>query len=168
MVYVCENCGALFSRASKQDHCPSCGTASIHFANRMERHEYASQMAKLIRTNCVDGLRFPNMVVTEISMPNCFAFKLPVTALQIDSGMILEIFVEFGQSAVDPSSLTANVWVRQDFGESIQFLMSLYLPVKPEETTKEQVNRFFEALSGNQTFTAKLFDFVTEQLEYGS
>ena len=167
MVYVCENCGALFSRASKQDHCPSCGTASIHSANQTERHEYALQMAKMIRHNCVDRLQFPNMVVTEISIPNYFVFRLPATALQIDSGMMLEISVEYGQSAVDPNELTANVWARQESGETIQFLMSLYLPARENETAKEQVGRFFEALSGNEAFTSKLFDFVTEQLEYG-
>lgn len=166
MVYVCDNCGALFSRASKQDHCPSCGTALIHSANQVERHEFASQMAELIRSNCADGPRFPNMVVTEISMPSYFAFKLPATALQIDSDMMLEISVEFGPSAVDPTALTANVWVRQEFGETIHFLMSIYLPAKRGETTREQVNRFFGALSGNERFTSRLFDFVTEQLEH--
>lgn len=168
MVYVCENCGALFSRASKQDHCPSCGTALIHSANQTERHKYALQMAKLIRNNCVDSCRFPNMVVTEISIPNCFAFKLPATALQIDSDMLLEISVEYGQSAVDPNALTANVWAREECGETLQFLMSLYLPAKEGESPREQVGRFFESLSGNKTFTAKLFDFAIQQLEYGS
>lgn len=167
MVYVCDNCGALFSRASKQDHCPSCGTALIHSANQVEQHEYAAQMAELIRSSCVDGPRFPNLVVTEISTLNCFAFKLPATALQIDSDMMLEITVEFGPSAVDSTALTANVWVRQEFGEAIHFLMSIYLPIiERGETIQEQVNRFFGALSGNERFTSRLFDFVTEQLEH--
>ena len=93
MVYVCDNCGALFSRASKQDHCPDCGKSLVRSANPVEQHEYASHLAELIRENCADLPQFPNIVETEISMINCFAFKLPATALQVDSGMVVEIMV---------------------------------------------------------------------------
>lgn len=168
MVYVCDSCGALFSRAGKQDHCPDCGERLIRSANQVEREEYTAHLAELIRNNCVDAPRFPNTVMTEISMLNCFAFSLPATALQIDSPMMVEISVEFGVNAADQNELTANIWARQERGKTIRFLMSIHLPTKQGEAPREQARRFFAALSGNQAFTAKLFDFVTEQLEHGA
>lgn len=164
MVYVCENCGALFSRASKQDHCPDCGKNLIRSANHVEQHEYASRMAELIRKNCLEAPRFPNIVVTEISILNAFAFKIPVTALQIDSGMVIEVSVEFGENAADPNDLTANLWARQENGTGIGYLTSVHLPMKQDEPVSDQINRIFSSLSENETFKAKLYGFVIDQL----
>ena len=165
MVYVCDSCGALFSRAGKQDHCPDCGRSQLHSANPEEQHEYAAQMAELIRQSYADSQRFPNTVETEISMVNCFTFKLPVTALQIDSDQMVELMVEFGENAADRGELTANVWAIRESGRTSDFLMSVYLPNRRGESMGEQVSRVFDALSGNREFTAKLFDFITEQME---
>ena len=159
MVYVCDNCGALFSRASKQDHCPDCGKSLVRSANPVEQHEYASHLAELIRENCADLPQFPNIVETEISMINCFAFKLPATALQVDSGMVVEIMVEFGENAADQNDLTANVWARQENGVQMDFLVSLHLPARQKEPLREQLRRIFSALNENRTFQGRLLSF---------
>ena len=166
MVYVCDNCGALFSRASKQDHCPDCGKSLVRSANPVEQHEYASHLAELIRENCADLPQFPNIVETEISMINCFAFKLPATALQVDSGMVVEIMVEFGENAADQNDLTANVWARQENGVQMDFLVSLPLPARQKEPLREQLRRIFSALNENRTFQGRLLSFVTAQLKH--
>mgnify|MGYP002475553894 CR=1 FL=1 len=166
MVYVCDNCGALFSRASKQDHCPDCGKSLVRSANPVEQHEYASHLAELIRENCADLPQFPNIVETEISMINCFAFKLPATALQVDSGMVVEIMVEFGENAADQNDLTANVWARQENGVQMDFLVSLHLPARQKEPLREQLRRIFSALNENRTFQGRLLSFVTAQLKH--
>ena len=49
MVYVCENCGYLFSRANAQDQCPDCGGHMVRSANAVEQGEFVSQVAELIR-----------------------------------------------------------------------------------------------------------------------
>lgn len=166
MVYVCDNCGALFSRASKQDHCPDCGKSLVRSANPVEQHEYASHMAELIRENCADAPQFPNIVETEISMLNCFAFKLPATALQIDSTMVVEITVEFGENAADQNDLTANVWARLEDGVRMDFLVSLHLPARRTEPLREQLKRIFAALNENRTFQVRLLNFVTAQMKH--
>lgn len=166
MVYVCDNCGALFSRTDKQRHCPDCGKNLIRSANQVERHEFISRMAGLIQEKCVDhSPRFPSMVETAISMVDCFTFQLPVTALQIDSSLVVGIWVEFGQNANDWNDLTANVWAVENSRQFHQFLMSVHLPMNPAETRREQVERIFSALSGNRIFVDKLLEFVTEQLD---
>ena len=168
MVYVCDNCGARFSRATKQDHCPDCGKRLIHSANQVEQHEYASQIAELIRDHYADSSRYPNMVMTEISVLNCFAFKLPATAVQIDSDMVVELLVEYGENAADQDDLTANVWARPENGMTNAFLMTVHLPAKQDEPLHEQMNRVFSALSGNRTFSTALRGFIQEQLNQNS
>lgn len=165
MVYVCDNCGARFSRATKQDHCPDCGKRLIRFANQVEQHEYVSQIAELIRDNYAGSSQHPNMVMTEVSILNCFAFKLPATAVQIDSGMVVELSVEYGENAADQNDLTANVWARPENGTTYDFLMTVHLPAKQDEPLREQMNRVFSALSGNDVFATALRGFVQRQLE---
>lgn len=105
------------------------------------------------------------MVETEIFVPNSFGFMLPATAVQIDSDMVVEITVEYGQNAADRKDLTANVWARQANGTQIDFLLPLHLPVMQGETAQGQIDRIFSALNGNSMFTARLHDYITEQLE---
>lgn len=167
MVYVCDNCGALFSRGSKQDQCPDCGKPMVRSANSVEQHEFASHVAELIRGNCKQQPRFPNLVETELSLLNCFAFKLPATALQIDSDMVVEITVDFGENAADRNDLTANVWARDIGGVAIGFLMSVHLPARQGEQPLEQMSRIFASLSENERFKVKLFDYITKRLEEG-
>lgn len=165
MVYVCDDCGYLFSRAGAQGQCPDCGGRMIRPANAVEQSEFVSQVAELIREGREQEPRFPNLVETEISMLNSFAFKLPATALQIDSGMMVEVLVEYGESSADRQELIANVWARQVRGGTSRFLMPVRLPAKKDESRRDQVNRVFAALNENGAFKVKLYDFVSAQLQ---
>lgn len=164
MVYVCDNCGYLFSRADAQDRCPDCGGRMIRSANAVEQNEFVSQVAELIREGRDQEPRYPNLVETEISILSSFAFKLPATALQIDSNMMVEVLVEYGESAADRRELVANVWARQVRGGISQFLMPVCLPGKQDEPQRDQVNRIFAALNENDAFKVKLYDFVSARL----
>ena len=167
MVYVCDNCGYLFSRTEGQDQCPDCGKHMIRSANPVEQGEFAARMAELIRDGCADDPRFPNLVETEICLLNCFLFKLPATALQIDSDMIVDVFVEYGESSANREELIANVWAKRSGGSTMRFLMPVRLSAQPGDTSREQVSRVFEALNNNETFKTELFDFVTDLLSHG-
>lgn len=166
MVLTCDNCGFLFSRTEETDQCPDCGKHVVRPANEIEQEEFAARMAELIREECAEAPRFPNLVETEISMLSSFSFRLPATALQIDSQMIVDIIVEYGESSVDRNELVGNVWARQEGGLTTNFLMSVHLPAKQGEAPKEQVNRVFAALNDNDSFKVKLFDFVTGQMAH--
>ena len=168
MVYVCENFGYLFSRANAQDQCPDCGGHMVRSANAVEQGEFVSQVAELIRDKQQQEPRFPNMVETEISMLNSFAFKLPATALQIDSGMMVDVLVEYGENSADRNELIANVWARLVGGRTLYFLMPVRLPVREDEPRRDQVNRIFAALNENGTFKVKLYDFVAALLQGAS
>ena len=98
-------------------------------------------------------------------MLNSFSFRLPATALQIDSRMIVDVIVEYGQSADDENGLTGNLWARQEGGRSAASLMSGHLPAKEGEALREQANRVFEALSDSGEFNGKLVDFIKGQME---
>lgn len=167
MVYICENCGFLFSRTNKKHQCPDCGKTRVRSASKAEVYEFISRIAQLIHGRYAQDPRFPNLVETEISTLNCFAFTLPATALQIDSDMMTEIIVNYGQSSADQDKLTANVWAKRDNGVTVDFLMSLHLPAKEDEPPNEQVGRIFAALNMNDSFKTRLFDFMTKQLEAG-
>lgn len=165
MLYVCDNCGFLFSRTGEQNQCPDCGRHKIRPASLEERDEFAARAAAFIQDECCGDPRFPNYVETEISMLKTFTFKLPATALQIDSGMVVDILVEFGESAADRSELMANVWAKENDGVTVRFLMPIRLPAISGEPQKEQVNRVFAALNENDVFKSKLYHFVEHQLE---
>ncbi len=164
MVYVCDNCGARFSRTGQLNHCPDCGTNLLHPANQVEQHEYLSQVAELLREKFGDGSRCPNAVMTEILLSSCFSFKLPAAALRIDDPMVVEISVDYGEDT-RRNELAGNVWARQENGKTMEFLMSVYLPVRPDETPQEQVGRIFSALNGNERFRTALSSFISERLK---
>lgn len=164
MLYVCDNCGLLFSRTGEQEQCPDCGKHMVRSANAVEQHKFASRMAELIRCVRSEEPRFPNLVETEISMLDVFTFKLPATALQIDSEMMVDVIVNYGESSADRGELIANVWAKRADGVTVCFLMPIHLPARPGETPKERINRIFATLNENGTFKVKLFDFVAEQL----
>lgn len=97
-------------------------------------------------------------------MLSSFSFRLPATALHINSGLIADIVVEYGENPADRTELAGNVWARQEGGMTSSFLMSVHLPVKQGELPKEQVDRIFASLNSNSTFRAKLSAFFREQL----
>ena len=160
MILACDNCGFIFSRTEETEQCPDCGKYEVRPANEEEQAEFAQRMAELSRSEHSEQPRIPDIEDTEFSMFSSFSFRLPATALQIDSGMIVDIAVEYGEN---PSELVGNAWVRQEGGRSAAFLMSVHLPVKPDETPKEQVNRIFASLNGDDAFRTKLFDFIVQQ-----
>lgn len=166
MIFICDNCGFIFSRSEETEQCPDCGKYEVRPANEEEQKEFAQRMAELVREERAEAPRFPNLVETEISMLNTFSFRLPATALQIDSRMIVDIIVEYGQSVDDENGLTGNVWARREGGRTTTFLMSVHLPAKEGETPREQVNRMFGALSDNGEFNGKLVEFISSQQAY--
>ena len=168
MIFTCDNCGFIFSRSEETEQCPDCGKYEVRPANEAEQEEFSARMAELIREECAEAPRFPNLVETEISMFSTFAFRLPATALRIDSKMIVDIAVEYGESSTDGNELIGNVWARQEGGRSAVFLMSAHLPAKSDEAPKEQVDRVFGALNDNGEFNAKLVDFITEQTAHSA
>ena len=61
--------------------------------------------------------------------------------------------------------MAGNVRARQENGKTMEFLMSVYLPVRPDETPQEQVGRIFSALNGNERFRTALSSFISERLK---
>lgn len=165
MLYVCDNCGFLFSRTGGQERCPGCGQHMIRSANAVEQKKFVSRITELLRGGCPEEPRFPNLVETEISILNAFTFKLPATALQIDSGMMVDVIVNYGHSSSQQGELIANVWAKRADGVTVCFLMPVRLPAKEGELQRDQINRIFGALNENETFKTRLFDFVAGQLE---
>lgn len=165
MIFTCDNCGFIFSRTTETEQCPDCGKFAVRPATEDEQKEFEHRMAELSESECSEEPRFPNEVDTEISMLNSFSFRLPATALQINSTMIVDVLVEYGENSADRDELAGNVWVRPEGGRTVSYLMSVHLPTGDAKTPKEQVNRIFSALNGNDEFKAMLFHFVKEQLE---
>lgn len=166
MIFTCDNCGFIFSRSEETEQCPDCGKYEVRPANESEQEEFAERMAELSRSEHSEAPRIPDIGDAEISMFSSFSFRLPATALQINSGMIIDVIVEYGENPADRDELAGNVWARQEGGLTTNFLMSVHLPAKQGETSKEQVNRVFASLNDNDSFKVKLFDFVTGQMAH--
>lgn len=168
MVFICDNCGFIFSRSTETEQCPDCGKFTVRPANEDEQKEFDQRMAELSESGCSEEPRFSNEVDIEISMLSSFSFRLPATALQINSPMIVDVLVEYGENSADRDELAGNVWVRQEGGLTISYLMSVHLPAGDAKTPKEQVNRIFGALNDNDEFKTLLFHFVKGQLGHKS
>ena len=133
-------------------------------ADEEEQEEFATRMAELTLSERSESPRVPELWDAEISMLSSFSFRLPATALHINSGLIADIVVEYGENPADRTELAGNVWTRQEGGMTSSFLMSVHLPVKQGELPKEQVDRIFASLNSNSTYRAKLSVFFREQL----
>lgn len=168
MILTCDNCGFLFSRVDETDQCPDCGKHMVRPANEDEQEEFATRMAELTRSERSEPPRIPEIEDAEISMLSSFSFRLPATALKINSGMILDVIVEYGENPADRTELAGNVWARQEGGATANFLMSVHLPVKQNETSREQVDRIFASLNDSERFREKLCGFVSDQMEHGN
>ena len=168
MIFTCDNCGFIFSRSEETEQCPDCGKYEVRPANETEQEEFSERMAELSRSEHSEAPRTPDIEDAEISMFSSFSFRFPATALQIDSGMIIDVIVEYGENPADRDELAGNVWARQEGGLTTNFLMSVHLPAKQGEAPKEQVNRVFAALNDNDSFKVKLFDFVTGQIAHNA
>ena len=146
---TCDNCGFIFGRADETDQCPDCGKHMVRPANEAEQEEFAARMAELVQSERSEAPRIPELWDAEISMLSSFSFRLPATALQINSRMVVDVIVEYGENPADRSELAGNVWARQEGGMTSSFLMSIHLPAKQGETPKEQVNRIFATLNND-------------------
>ena len=166
MVFTCDNCGFIFSRTEETDQCPDCGKHMVRPANEAEQEEFAARMAELVESERSEAPRIPDLEDAEISMLSSFSFRLPATALQINSSMIVDVVVEYGENPADRTELAGNVWARQEGGMTSSFLMSVHLPAKQGEAPKEQVGRIFALINSSSTFKAKLSCFISEQLEH--
>ena len=166
MIFTCDNCGFMFSRSEETDQCPDCGKYEVRPANEEEQEEFATRMAELSRSEHSEAPRIPDIEDAEISMLSSFSFRLPATALRINSTVIVDVVVEYGENPADKSELAGNVWARQEGGTTSSYLMSVHLPIKQGETPKEQVDRVFAALNGSGVFKAKLADFISGQLPH--
>ena len=164
MIFTCDNCGFIFSRSEETEQCPDCGKYEVRPANEEEQKEFAQRMAELSESEHLERPRIPDFEDTEFSMFSSFSFRVPATALQIHSRMIVDIAVEYGENPANRSELIGNVWARQEGGRSAAFLRSVHLPAKEGEAPREQANRVFEALSDNGEFNAKLVDFIKGQV----
>lgn len=164
MILTCDNCGFIFSRSEETDQCPDCGKHLVRPADEDEQGEFTARMAELTRAEHADSPRSPALEDAEISMLNSFSFRVPATALRVSSTMIVDVVVEYGENPADRTELAGNIWARQEGGRTTSFLMSVHLPGKPDETSKEQANRVFGALNDNMEFNGKLVDFIREQL----
>ena len=164
MILTCDNCGFIFSRSEETDQCPNCGKHLVRPADEDEQGEFTARMAELTRAEHADSPRSPALEDAEISMLNSFSFRVPATALRVSSTMIVDVVVEYGENPADRTELAGNIWARQEGGRTTSFLMSVHLPGKPDETSKEQANRVFGALNDNVEFNGKLVDFIREQL----
>ena len=164
LILTCDNCGFIFSRTDETDQCPDCGKHMVRPANEDEQEEFAIRMAELTRSERSEAPRIPEIEDAEISMLSSFSFRLPATALKINSGMILDVIVEYGENPADRTELAGNVWARQEGGATANFLMSVHLPARQNEAPRAQVDRIFASLNESGTFRARLADFVSEQL----
>ena len=164
MIFTCDNCRFIFSRVEETDQCPDCGKHAVRPANEAEQEEFSARMAELTQSERSEAPRIPDLWDAEISMLSSFSFRLPATALKINSAMIVDVVVEYGEHPADRSELAGNIWVRQEGGLIGSFLMPIHLPTKSGEALKEQVNRIFASLNENSVFKKKLADFISGQL----
>lgn len=164
LIWTCDNCGFIFSRTEETDQCPDCGKHMVRPANEAEQEEFAARMAELTQSERSEAPRIPELWDAEISMLSSFSFRLPATALQINSSMIVDVVVEYGENPANRTELAGNIWVRQEGGLTGSFLMPIHLPTQLGETLKEQVNRIFASLNENSAFKKKLADFISSKL----
>jgi predicted nucleic acid-binding Zn-ribbon protein len=164
MILTCDNCGFIFSQAEETDQCPDCGKHLARPADEAEQEEFATRMAELTRAEHADRPRSPTLEDSEISMLNSFSFRVPATALHINSTIIVDVVVEYGENPADRTELAGNAWARQEGGTTGSFLMAVHLPIKQGETPKEQVDRIFAALNGSGASQSQLSQFILEQL----
>lgn len=168
MILTCDNCGFIFSRADETEQCPDCGKHMVRPAGEDEQEEFATRMAELSQSERSEAPRIPEIEDAEISMLSSFSFRLPATALKINSTVIVDVVVEYGENPADRTELAGNVWARQEGGTTSSYLMSVHLPAERNEPPKEQVDRIFASLNGSGIFKSKLADFISEQLPHNS
>lgn len=166
MVYSCDNCGFIFSRSSEPEQCPDCGKSAVRPASEIEHEEFTARLSETLGDG--SSVPFPDVVETNIEEIDCFKFKLPATALQIDSRMILEIVVEHGISPGNQEMVVANVWARPVGGVLSGFLMPLHIPAIPDEPVLERAGHITAELNKSELFMEQLHKFIAMMLNAGN
>lgn len=128
-------------------------------ANEVEQEEFAARLSGSIKDRLSDS--FPDLVEINIEQVDCFIFKLPVTAVQIDSNMIMEIVVEHGISPANQNMVAANVWARPVGGVLSGFLLPIQVKFIPNESLLERAERITASLNESSLFLEQLYKFVT-------
>ena len=103
---------------------------------------------------------FPDFVETDLNIINALSFRLPATAVGIDSNKIMEIVVEYGENPTNTSDLIANAGAREVGAVIRGFIDSVHLPVQKDEPPMEQAERILAALNESETFQEQLSEFV--------
>lgn len=164
MVFVCESCHFLFSRAQQPEQCPDCGKYAIRPADMDEQAEFERYItnkedieeSKVIETED-DMELLPDLCEIEINEHlSYFTFLLPATALGFRDDMILEISVEYWKSE-DETQYHANVWARQKESRAKLFVYPALVPVS--ETPELSI---IESLNTNEVFIDIMHDFIGE------
>lgn len=166
MIFVCDNCGFLFSRSSEPEQCPDCGKSAVRPANEVEQEEFSARLSETLGDE--SPAPFPDIVETDIEGIDCFKFKLPATALQIDSRMIMEIVVEHGISPDAQDTVVANIWARPVGGVLSGFLMPLQILAIPNEPVMERAGRITAALNESDLFLEQLHKFIAMMINAGN
>lgn len=166
MIFACDNCGFIFSRSFELEQCPDCGKNTVRPANEVEQKEFSARLSGQMEDD--PSTPFPDIVETSIDQIDCFVFKLPVTALQIDSGMIMEIVVEHGINPANQDIITANVWARPVGGVLSGFLLPVHVQFIPNEPLLERAERITAALNESDLFLEQLQKFVTMLMNSGN
>lgn len=157
MIFVCDNCGYLFSRTVEPEQCPDCGKSLIRSANEIEQEEFAARMSAPKWDGFPADFRPQDAVLEET---NAFKFQMPVSALQIDSHQIIEIVVEHGVSSWDPSRIVANAWAKLVGAKFSGTVITIQVPLKQNEPSDKRMRRIFEALMENGSFFENLRAFM--------
>ena len=158
MLFTCDNCGRIFEHPYAPIPCPDCGSGAVRPANEAEQKEFSSYQTES---------HFPDLVETEIEVVDCFRFKLPATAMGINSNKIIEIVVEHGMSARKNNVITANIWARPVGGVLSGFLLPIEVPAKQNESVLERSERIVTAINSSDQFMEQLCKFITMLINRG-
>lgn len=166
MVYICDNCAFMFSQDEEPELCPDCGKNLVRPANAVEQEEFSARAAESAWSEFPSDFQPPDLTNAVLEEMNTFKFQMPVSDLGIDSHLQIEIVMEHGVDAADPEMILANAWVKLVGASFSKMLLTLQLPLKPNEPPAKRMRRIFEALTGTDLFFETLRNFVILLMEH--
>lgn len=99
------------------------------------------------------------MAQIEINILDCFSVQIPVEAVGIKEKAIVEIVVEYGQSANDDGKLFAKVWARKPYNILSGYIYGTYLKYIKDEAPMDSATRICDELNKSDQFIAALGTF---------
>lgn len=99
------------------------------------------------------------MAQVEINVINCFSVQIPVEAFGIKENAVVEIVVEYGQSANDDSKLFAKVWARKPYNILSGYIYGTYLKYIKDEAPLDSATRICDELNKSDQFITALVTF---------